>query len=64
MVNSQLPLVLITHTLPDGWLDLLKDRCRMIIGPQDADKLSPHLEANLPEAEGLFTLLTMKTYIG
>lgn len=59
MNNSPLPLVLVTHTLPNGWLDLLKDRCRMIHGPQDADRLSPQLESNLPEAEGLFTLLTI-----
>jgi glyoxylate reductase len=60
MENSQLPLVLITHTLPDGWLDLLNDRCRMVTGPQDAERLSPNLEAHLPQAEGLLSLLTIK----
>lgn len=59
MENSQLPLVLISHTLPDGWLDLLNSRCRMIIGPKDADKLSPQLETYLPEAQGLLSLLTI-----
>jgi len=57
--NSPLPLVLVTHTLPNGWLDLLKDRCRIIIGPQDADRLSHQLESNLLEAEGLISLLTI-----
>lgn len=55
----QLPLVLITHTLPDGWLDQLYGHCRMILGPEDADRLSPQLEASLLEAEGLFSLLTI-----
>jgi len=59
MNNSPLPLVLVTHTLPNGWLDLLKDRCRIIVGPQDADRLSHQLESNLLEAEGLISLLTI-----
>ena len=60
MNNSPLPLVLVTHTLPDGWLDLLENRCRIVNGPLDAEKLSPQLENFLPEAVGLFTLLTIK----
>jgi glyoxylate reductase len=59
MTNSSLPLVLVSHTLPDGWLDLLENRCRMVIGPKDANELSAHLEIFLPDAEGLFTLLTI-----
>jgi lactate dehydrogenase-like 2-hydroxyacid dehydrogenase len=60
MDNPSLPLVLVSHTLPDGWLDLLDNRCRVVNGPLDADQLSPQLEKYLPEAEGLFTLLTIK----
>ncbi len=60
MEKSALPLVLVTHTLPGGWLDLLENHCRVIIGPEDADRLSAQLEHHLPEAEGLFTLLTIK----
>jgi glyoxylate reductase len=59
MTNSSLPLALISHSLPDGWLDLLENRCRMIIGPQDANELSEELESYLPETEGLLTLLTI-----
>jgi glyoxylate reductase len=59
METSPLPLVLISHTLPDGWLDLLKNRCRLVIGPHNADELSEQLLAELPEAEGLFSLLTI-----
>ncbi len=59
MNNSSLPLVLVSHTLPDGWLDNLENHCRMVIGPKDANELSTELENFLPEAEGLFTLLTI-----
>jgi phosphoglycerate dehydrogenase-like enzyme len=54
-----LPLVLITHTLPDVWLASLQGRCRMLTGPVDATFLAPELEIHLGEAEGLFTLLTI-----
>ena len=59
METSPLPLVLVSHTLPDGWLDLLKDRCNLVVGPQDANEFSEQLLAELPQAEGLFTLLTI-----
>lgn len=59
MNNSSLPLVLVTHTLPDGWLGTLKDHCQLVIGPEDANLISPNLEKNLHKAEGLFTLLTI-----
>jgi glyoxylate reductase len=59
MDNSSLPLVLVTHTLPKGWLDLLEGHCRILQGPVDAQGLSPQLEANLGEADGLFCLLTI-----
>lgn len=60
MNNSPLPLVLVTHTLPEGWLDLLKGRCQVISGPKDADPLSSELWSNISQADGLFTLLTIK----
>ena len=60
MPTSQLPLVLITHTLPDSWLDKLDNQARLLVGPEDATHLDPELEAHLGEAEGLFTLLTIK----
>jgi len=58
--DPSLPLVLVTHTLPEGWLDPLKDRCRLVIGPQDALSLAPELERSLADAAGLFCLLTIK----
>jgi glyoxylate reductase len=59
MNHSKLPLVIVTHTLPEGWLASLEGRCRMVVGPVDATSISPELEAHLPEAEGLYTLLTI-----
>lgn len=60
MPDSRLPVVIVTHTLPEGWLALLEGRCQLHIGPVDATQLSPALAAHLAEAEGLFTLLTIK----
>lgn len=54
-----LPLVLVTHTLPPGWLDLLQGQADALVGPLDAIRISPQLEARLEQAEGLFTLLTI-----
>lgn len=59
METSNLPLVLVSHTLPDGWLDLLDNRCKLLIGPEDAGELSEQLNTELPHAEGLYTLLTI-----
>lgn len=57
--KDDLPLVLITHTLPDGWLAQLEGRVRMLTGPEDATQLDPELRARLGEADGLYTLLTI-----
>ncbi|MBI3241477.1 MAG: D-glycerate dehydrogenase [Chloroflexi bacterium] len=50
---SNLPLAIVSHALPNDWLAMLKDRCQLLIGPAE-------LEAHLSEAEGLFTLLTLR----
>lgn len=60
MNHGNLPLVLVSHSLPDGWLDLLENRCRMVIGPPEGNQLTEELETSLPEAVGLFSLLTIK----
>ena len=57
---TTLPTVLVTHTLPDGWLELLQDHCRLIIGPPDANEFSSDLVAHLGEAEGIYSLLTIQ----
>jgi glyoxylate reductase len=56
---TQIPLVIMTHTLPEAWSASLRGKCRLEIGPLDATSLVPELEALLPEAEGLFCLLTI-----
>jgi glyoxylate reductase len=56
---ADLPLVIVTHTLPEGWLKALNGRCRPVFGPSDAAQLAPELERFLPEAQGLLTLLTI-----
>ncbi len=56
---SDLPLVIVSHTLPAGWLDKMEGRCRMLIGPVDATRLSDELAQALPQAEGLYCLLTI-----
>jgi len=59
MSVKTLPIVLITHTLPEEWISPLEGRCEMFIGPTDATELDPLLIDLLPQAEGLFTLLTI-----
>jgi phosphoglycerate dehydrogenase-like enzyme len=54
-----IPLVLLTHTLPENWLNSLKGRVNLLTGPEDATTLSVDLEEHLDEAEGLFCLLTI-----
>lgn len=60
MMDTVFPLVLVTHTLPDGWLTKLAGRCRMVVGPENATQLAPELAAHLGEADGLFCLLTVR----
>ncbi len=56
---AELPLVIVTHTLPEGWLKALDGRCQPVFGPTDATRLAPELEKYLPEAQGLLSLLTI-----
>lgn len=56
---DKLPLVLVSHALPEGWLASLEGRCRTMVGPANATALAAELAAHLPEAEGLFSLLTI-----
>jgi lactate dehydrogenase-like 2-hydroxyacid dehydrogenase len=59
--ENQLPLVIVSHTLPESWLSKLKGRCRLVIGPETSVShgLAQEVAARLPEAKGLFTLLTV-----
>jgi len=53
-IHNTLPLVLVGCSLPEGWLAKLDGRCRLVVGEAGIAALPEHL----PEAEGLFTLLT------
>jgi glyoxylate reductase len=59
MSDDKLPIVIMTHALPREWISSLEGKCELFIGPTDATKLEPKLVAMLPQAEGLFTLLTI-----
>ena len=60
MPDNNKPVVLITHKLPDDWISLLVDKCQLFVGPPDATELASSLDKKLPQAEGLFTLLTIQ----
>jgi len=55
------PLVIVSHQLPEAWLNLLRGHSRLLIGPETKvnSGLAPELEDQLASAEGLFTLLTV-----
>jgi len=61
MIVNDLPLVIISHKLPDSWLTSLKGHCRILVGkdPAEGGELARELDADLGQAEGLFTLLTV-----
>jgi glyoxylate reductase len=59
MVVKKLPIVLLTHSLPQEWISSLESECRLFFGPKDAIELSTALIKVLPQAEGLLTLLTI-----
>lgn len=60
MINgNKLPIVLMTHTLPPDWTSTLAGQCELHIGPENATVMDAALIDLLPEAEGLFTLLTI-----
>ena len=55
------PLVIVSHQLPEAWLDLLRGQCELVIGPETKinSGLTPELKEKLTTAAGLFTLLTV-----
>jgi glyoxylate reductase len=52
-----LPLVLMTHPLPQDWLASLQGRVRLLVGPAEPPGFAPHLLEQLPEAEGIVSML-------
>ena len=59
MTGNKLPLVLMSHSLPKDWISYLENHCQLHIGPLDATELDRSLIELLPQAVGLFTLLSI-----
>lgn len=56
-MSDDLPLVLVSRALPEGWLDRLHGRCTLRVGTDTPGFDPPLLEA-LPRAEAILCLLT------
>jgi glyoxylate reductase len=52
-----LPLVLMTHPLPQDWVASLQGRVRLLVGPAEPPGFAPHLLEQLNEAEGIMSML-------
>jgi glyoxylate reductase len=59
MPGNPLPLVLITHKLPNDWIKILNGQCILSIGPIDATRFDPSFLELLPKTKGLLSLLTI-----
>ena len=57
-MSDDLPLVLVTRALPEGWLAPLHGRCTMIVGDPDVPGLQPCIVEALPRADAILCLLT------
>jgi hypothetical protein len=55
-----LPLVLMTHPLPQDWVAPLKGRVRLRVGPAEPPCFAPYLLEQLNEAEGIVSMLIEK----
>lgn len=59
MSGKDLPVVILTHSLPSEWISILEGECKLYSGPPDATALDSTLKCMLPQVEGLFTLLSI-----
>jgi lactate dehydrogenase-like 2-hydroxyacid dehydrogenase len=57
---QRLKKVILTHPLPDDWIISIRDRCEIIVGPDNSMGVDPLLESDLRDAEGLIALLSDK----
>jgi glyoxylate reductase len=55
-----LPLVLMSHPLPQEWVASLQGRVRLLVGPPEPPGFAPHLLDELGEAEGILSMLIDK----
>ncbi|MCR9164985.1 MAG: 2-hydroxyacid dehydrogenase [Nannocystaceae bacterium] len=54
------PRIVVPRGLPEAWMTPLHAAADVVAGPQDAVSLSRAVEAALPSADGVLTLLTQK----
>lgn len=52
------PLVIVTHRLPADWLAALDEKCELVYGAADAERITPELMAHMAQADGLMTTLS------
>jgi len=52
------PIVLLTHSLPEGWLSLLNGRVRLIVSMDEKQGWISDLERHFPHTIGILSLLT------
>jgi phosphoglycerate dehydrogenase-like enzyme len=57
MPDSTKPLIIVTHALPDSWINHLRENYTLLIGPEGGSGLTEELQDALPEADALITLL-------
>lgn len=57
-MNTALPLVIISHPVPEDWISSLKGKCTLIFGEPHCSGLRGEALAALPTAEGLITTLS------
>lgn len=55
---SDRPLVIVTRALPEGWLDALARDCDLVVGPADDAGWCDATWSRLPDAHGIFAMLT------
>jgi lactate dehydrogenase-like 2-hydroxyacid dehydrogenase len=62
MSAGHLPLVVVSHSLPSEWLSRLEGQAQLFVGPETRQPsgLAPELFEPLAQAQGLFTLLTVR----
>lgn len=54
------PCIVVPRGLPDPWMLPLRDAADLVVGPPECLALTAEVEAALPRADGLLTLLTQR----
>ena len=49
---QRLNKVILTHPLPDEWIASIRDRCEIVVGPDNSMGLDPALETHFKMQKG------------